>query len=346
MSRVFDASQTGVNETNLLTPPNAVYNNLNAFTLAAWVYPTASDSFGVIFAKDPQVSYGQDLALINLALIASASYSVTIANSQSNETVALNTWSHIAATFDKATDALVHLYINGVETTYTVGQTPGVGTIVDNSANGWMSGNDTFDDGYTGRIAEQAIWNVALTAGQVATLAASTTGAAAVQPTHLVGYWHLCGTSSPEPDATANGDNAVLSANPPTPGPNSPGFDCPRSISGSVGASGAGATIKLTGTSTATTTAAGGTGNYTFTGLLDGPYTVAPGLTGFAFSPTNRVVNLAGADITGVNFLLFTPSPSGSNSSSVMGSGPNFATRIESPNTSIIGTNLHTEIRK
>ncbi len=118
------------------------------------------------------------------------------------------------------------------------------------------------------------------------------------------------------------------------------------SISGSVGAAGAGATITLSGTASATTTAAGGTGNYSFTGLLPGTYYVTPGLTGHAFSPSDTTVVITTADITGINFVLFTPSQSGSNSASIMASGPLFATRIVSPRTEIIGTNLGIEIRK
>ncbi len=225
MSRVFDASQTGANETSLLTPPNAVYNNLNAWTLAAWVYPTASDPFGVIFVKDPQVSYDIFFVIPSLVLSIQAAYSITAANSLSTTTVPTNQWSHIAATFNKSGDAKIRMYLNGVEVSYFA-QQAGSGTLPDDSANGWMSGNDTFDDGFTGRIAEQAIWNTDLTAVQITTLAASTTGASAIAAGNLVGYWHLCGTASPEPDATVNGDNAVLSTNPPTKGVDSPGFTC------------------------------------------------------------------------------------------------------------------------
>ena len=116
-------------------------------------------------------------------------------------------------------------------------------------------------------------------------------------------------------------------------------------ISGSVGASGAGATIALSGAATATTTA-DGSGNYSFAGLAPGTYFVTPGLTGHAFSPSNRTVVVVAADVPGVNFTLFTPSQSGSNSASIMATGPLFATRIVSPRTEIVGTNLGTEIRK
>ncbi len=120
-------------------------------------------------------------------------------------------------------------------------------------------------------------------------------------------------------------------------------------ISGSVGVGGAGATITLSGASSASTIA-DGSGNYSFAGLLTGTYTVTPGLTGKAFSPTNQTETITTASISGVNFTEFTPSKSGSNSTSVMGAGGLFGigniTDIESPKTSEIGTDFDTEIRK
>ena len=115
-------------------------------------------------------------------------------------------------------------------------------------------------------------------------------------------------------------------------------------ISGSCGASGAGATVLLGGQSSASTTAAGGTGNYSFAGLAPGTYYITPELTGAEFSPSDQTVVITAADVTGINFTLFTPSKPGSNSETIVASGPNFATRIVSPRTSIIGTNLGTRI--
>jgi hypothetical protein len=73
-------------------------------------------------------------------------------------------------------------------------------------------------------------------------------------------------------------------------------------ISGTIaGAAGAGATVKLGGTSGATTTA-DGTGNYAFSGVLAGSYSVTPTKAGVVFIPGNQNVSVAGANVTGVNF--------------------------------------------
>ncbi len=68
-------------------------------------------------------------------------------------------------------------------------------------------------------------------------------------------------------------------------------------ISGSVGSAGSGATIALTGASTATTTA-NASGAYTFTGLVNGSYTITPSLTGYSFSPASVAVTVNGANVT------------------------------------------------
>jgi hypothetical protein len=72
------------------------------------------------------------------------------------------------------------------------------------------------------------------------------------------------------------------------------------SISGTI-TGGASSTVTLSGTASATTTA-DTSGNFSFTGLSNGPYTVTPSKTGFTFTPVNAAVTVNGANITGVNF--------------------------------------------
>jgi hypothetical protein len=72
-------------------------------------------------------------------------------------------------------------------------------------------------------------------------------------------------------------------------------------ITGSVGTSGSGATIALTGTSTASTTASS-SGSYSFTGLANGSYTVTPTKSGYTFSPASAAVTVSGANVTAAAF--------------------------------------------
>jgi len=231
MSRVFNASDLGANATGITTPGSAVYDNLQECSFAAWIYPTVISAFSVIFAQDAAGNYTADMDIMDngggaafLDLV--IGYTVTNAESTSSTTLPLNAWTHVAGTFSFSGDKKVHLYINGIEVSYS-SQIVASGSRQPDATGGFFIGYDTFDgDGFTGNIAEFATWNKALTSGQVATLAASKTGASLVQPANLVGYWHLCGTMSPEPDVSGNGNSGVLSTNPPIKGADSPGFNC------------------------------------------------------------------------------------------------------------------------
>jgi len=63
----------------------------------------------------------------------------------------------------------------------------------------------------------------------------------------------------------------------------------------------AGATVNVTGTSAGSSTA-DGSGNYSVSGLMDGSYTVTPVLARYKFTPASRNKTISGGDVTGVNF--------------------------------------------
>jgi hypothetical protein len=75
------------------------------------------------------------------------------------------------------------------------------------------------------------------------------------------------------------------------------------SISGTISPAtgGSGATVTLGGAAAATTTTSS-SGSYTFTGLADGIYSVAPSNTGYTFSPGSQNVTISGSNVAGVNF--------------------------------------------
>ena len=103
------------------------------------------------------------------------------------------------------------------------------------------------------------------------------------------------------------------------------------SITGNI-SGGAGSTVSLTGTSSSSTTA-DASGNYTFSGLANGSYTVAPSKSGFTFNPSNQAVTLNGASQAGVNFTAtaltwsiagnITPVSSGSGTTVTLSGGEN-----------------------
>ena len=99
------------------------------------------------------------------------------------------------------------------------------------------------------------------------------------------------------------------------------------SISGTIsGAGGSGATVALTGTSSATTTA-NASGAYSFAGLAKGNYTVTPSHAGFTFGPTSLAESITTTNITNANFAATAVAPQTfSITGTISGTGGNGAT--------------------
>ncbi len=84
-----------------------------------------------------------------------------------------------------------------------------------------------------------------------------------------------------------------------------PSTSATYSISGKVTTSSGsplpGVTLTLSGAATGSTNT-NGTGNYSFTGLANGTYTITPSKNRYTFSPTSITVNVSNANVTGQNF--------------------------------------------
>jgi Domain of unknown function (DUF4082) len=97
------------------------------------------------------------------------------------------------------------------------------------------------------------------------------------------------------------------------------------SISGTV--SGTAATLTLSGASSATTTAGAG-GNYSFQGVANGSYVVAPSQPGYTFVPSTASITVNGASTTSVNFTAVSTPATGQHSvtlSWTAGTSPNIS---------------------
>ena len=119
-------------------------------------------------------------------------------------------------------------------------------------------------------------------------------------PILLAGLLSGCDPGCQTVTTTASGARQLSSCE---PGPSS-NTSTPAGFSISGGVSGSalqGVHINLSGTATGNTTT-DASGNYSFTGLAAGDYTVTPSLAGFIFSPVSDVVTVSGADVIGNNF--------------------------------------------
>jgi hypothetical protein len=208
-SRVFDATQSGATETFLNSAANAVYNSLPAFTIAAWVNISGTAAL-VVWVKDPFNSYNNLMQVVKSGTtwhidgtVDNTAGSTKAHSRASNNPLSAGTWYHIAMSFDINGDKKIHLYVDGVETTYSTQTTDPDSVVADDSGGGWYVGDDGlgFGDGFGGSIAEFVIFNTKLSGGQISSLASSTTGAFGISDPNLAGYWHICGVASPEPSA-------------------------------------------------------------------------------------------------------------------------------------------------
>jgi hypothetical protein len=78
--------------------------------------------------------------------------------------------------------------------------------------------------------------------------------------------------------------------------------------------------VQLSGASSATAIT-GASGNYAFTGLANGSYTVTPSKAGFTFNPVSSPQTVSGANIPGVNFIGTPPAATYSISGQVTSDG-------------------------
>jgi hypothetical protein len=186
--------------------------NIGAYpqTFACWARPTSSALAMLAGLNDGSSTY--------IGLAVNASYgAAAILNAGGglqeidSGTGANGVWAHYAATFGSTARA----YFNGtggstyVPTQPTVSITQ-MGTI-------WSGGALNF----AGDLAEIALWNIALSATDIAALAAGVR-ADTIQVANLKDYWRVSGTSSPEPNEvsgavalTINGSCPQAASDPP-----------------------------------------------------------------------------------------------------------------------------------
>ncbi len=153
----------GVND--LVTIADAASLDLTTgMTLEAWVRPTALSGWRTVAMKE--VSGGLVYALYAhdnapkpavYARIAGKSLSDTTSGTAS---LPLNTWTHLAATYDGTT---IRLYVNGVQT----GSRAASGSIAGSSSPLRIGGNAVWGEHFAGLIDEVRIYNRALDAGAI-----------------------------------------------------------------------------------------------------------------------------------------------------------------------------------
>ena len=189
------------------------------FTMACWGYAAATGvAAQVVMALGTSVTtvgrhilyFGGTSFTANNSVVAQSvsNDGVTAGSAITSTTYAATTWTHLCGVWTSTASRTA--YINGgsaVTETTTVAPT---GLDRTNLGTRWNTTRGLF---LNGRLAECGIWNVALTADEVATLAAGYSPLF-VRPTALVGYWPLFARGTNEEQWS--GVSAFVPTNTPT----------------------------------------------------------------------------------------------------------------------------------
>jgi hypothetical protein len=189
-------------------------------TFAIWGYGATLGVLDMAVSDNLTTAFNYFRLRINITTKAvSASFGQGSGASQSQGTPAnlvQNAWNHGAAVFTDSTH--IAAYINGVGTSGVV-STITTSAISYANIGLWPYNNvNNFSNLATG--AEAAIWNVALTANEIAALAKGIRPNR-VRRASLVAYWPLWGLLSPEPDFSGNKYSLTVN-NAPTQANHSP----------------------------------------------------------------------------------------------------------------------------
>ncbi|TAL59507.1 MAG: LamG domain-containing protein, partial [Bacteroidetes bacterium] len=105
-------------------PLTASIQNLSSFTYTAWINPRSSgeNTYGRIVSRESSVKWDD----FYFSAYPGSTLSATIINTAgtafsstaSSSAITLNAWNHVAVTYNDAGDRKLHLFVNGIETSY------------------------------------------------------------------------------------------------------------------------------------------------------------------------------------------------------------------------------------
>lgn len=205
-SRDFDGVDDKIN-----CGSNSVLDNLGPMTILAWIDTDSGGEvlLGNIVTKDNADTAGRWLFF--LASSATAYRFFKDFDGASDLSVITNSFGGtgkraVSMTWDGSLTATnVHIYVNGVEATYST-QANGAGSAVSDASIALYIGNrDNVDLTFDGRISYVQIWNRVLNINEI-TQATTFPGSVS---NGLVGFWPLTG-DSPETDLSGNGNTGTV----------------------------------------------------------------------------------------------------------------------------------------
>ena len=219
----FDGTDDYVNAGN---PTSLKSLSSGAFTASAWIKKNTNTASQIILSKyNESPIEGWRLYTSDSNLRALIRCSTTDALSISDETIPLNSWTHVEMTYDNSSSRKVQMYINGKEVSYST-QTACAGTTNTDLNTNFYVGED-YDAAarpLNGFIDEPKIYNYARSAAQIKadyTARGTQKGVSLGQgdslsnlSNGLVGYWKMdeaswAGAAGEVLDASGNGNNGT-----------------------------------------------------------------------------------------------------------------------------------------
>ncbi len=163
----------GVDDRVIISPVSANASNMTAFTLMAWIRPSANS--GIILRKG-----NQDLGRFNFGLtfdgrlFLRVGYTAQTGAWTTAQTLAHDTWTHVAVSYPGGTGADPVFYIDGAAVTQTEVSTP-AGDVAPDSSYLYIGNNQDFvnrsqggSSAFMGRMDDVRIYNSALPGGAIA----------------------------------------------------------------------------------------------------------------------------------------------------------------------------------
>jgi hypothetical protein len=153
-------------------------------TITAWFYPTANTAGAIVSVGQNSGSHRNQITFIAGGTMRVYAEGLAIGFADSSATASQNNWAHIGGVYLSESSRTV--FLNGgnsvTNTTNIISQNTATGMQIATRTVGGAAG--LF---FTGRVAEVGIWNVALTAAEIASLADGMT-CDKVRPQSLVFY--------------------------------------------------------------------------------------------------------------------------------------------------------------
>lgn len=214
MSRLFN--NNNANYLGLATDAPALDIVGTALTISAWISPNAWPANTFIASKRASgggtgQQYSFEMNSGKLTCIQGQA-GVSVDSCSGVTSVPGNVWNHGAYRKNGTGLNAIQAWLNGV--------VDGSGTSnrgMENRAETFKIGRSdvvTAGTGFPGRIAEVAVWNLALTDDELRALAK---GASPLmfQKANLMGYWPIFGHASPEPDLSGNNNHMTVTGSVP-----------------------------------------------------------------------------------------------------------------------------------